>query len=226
MTAPVCLLKEGDILFAAQEERFSRVKHDRDFPTLAIQSALRMSHLTIDDIDCIAYYDKPLLTFERLLETWMSFAPFGLRSFTAGLPVWLKEKLFLSREIEKGLSQQFTGPTYYIRHHQSHAASAFYPSPFQQSAILTIDGVGEWSSTTIGVGDGASIKLLKEIRFPHSLGLLYSAFTAYLGFKVNSGEYKVMGLAPYGKPTHVDKIHRHLIDVKSDGSFWMKHGLL
>lgn len=216
-----CLLKDGDVVFAAQEERFTRKKHDRDFPIRAIESALQSNRLTFKDIDYVAYYDKPLLTFERLLETWLAFAPHGLSSFMAGLPVWLEEKLFLAREIDKGLSKEFAGPMYFMRHHQSHAASAFYPSPFSEAAILTIDGVGEWSTTTIGSGQNHQMKLLKEIRFPHSLGLLYSAFTYYLGFRVNSGEYKVMGLAPYGQPRYADLITNHLIDIKEDGSFWM-----
>lgn len=216
-----CLLKDGEIIFAAQEERFTRVKHDRNFPVNAIATGLKQTGLTFKDIDHVAYYDKPLLTFERLFETWLSYAPRGLRAFMAAFPVWLNEKLFLSREIDKGLSNQYTGPLYYMRHHQSHAASAFYPSPFQESAILTIDGVGEWSTTTIGMGQDHRLNLLQEIRFPHSLGLLYSAFTYYLGFRVNSGEYKVMGLAPYGTPRYTDLIRKHLIDLKPDGSFWM-----
>lgn len=216
-----CLVKDGDVLFAAQEERFSRKKHDRAFPIHAIERALLETGLTFKDIDHVAYYDKPLLTFERLIETWLAFAPQGLSSFMASLPAWLNEKLYLSREIDKGLKQQFEGPLYFMRHHQSHAASAFYPSPFEEAAVLTMDGVGEWSTTTIGVGEKNHLRLLKEIRFPHSLGLLYSAFTYYLGFTVNSGEYKVMGLAPYGTPRYADLIRRHLLDLKPDGSFWM-----
>jgi carbamoyltransferase len=216
-----CLVKDGEILFAAQEERFSRIKHDRRFPIRAIYQALKQTGLTFDQIDHVAYYDKPLLTFERLLETWLAFAPRGWRAFMVGLPVWLDEKLFLSREIDRGLENRYQGPLEFLRHHQSHAASAFYPSPFEEAAILTMDGVGEWSTTTIGIGKGRHIELLKEIRFPHSLGLLYSAFTYYLGFRVNSGEYKVMGLAPYGKPTYAEAIRKHLIDLKPDGSFWM-----
>jgi carbamoyltransferase len=217
----VCILRDGEILFAAQEERYTRIKHDRNFPINAIAEGLKFTGLTIRDIDYVSYYDKPLLTFERLFETWLSYAPVGLRSFMTALPVWLNEKLFLSREIDKGLGNEYPGPLHYMRHHQSHAASAFYPSPFQEAAVLTIDGVGEWSTTTIGVDQDHQLKLLKEIRFPHSLGLLYSAFTYYLGFRVNSGEYKVMGLAPYGKPVYADLIHKHLIDLKSDGSFWL-----
>lgn len=216
-----CLVKDGEILFAAQEERYTRKKHDRSFPLNAILCGLQETGLTVKDIDYAAYYDKPLLTFERLIETWLAFAPVGLASFMAALPVWLHEKLFLSREIDKGLGNRYSGPLLYMRHHQSHAASAFYPSPFQEAAILTMDGVGEWSTTTIGAGHGHELELLKEIRFPHSLGLLYSAFTYYLGFTVNSGEYKVMGLAPYGTPRYADLIRQHLIDLKPDGSFWM-----
>ena len=216
-----CLVQDGKILFAAQEERFTRVKHDRRFPVSAIARALTDTGLAFEDIDHVAYYDKPLLTFDRLLETWLAFAPRGLGAFMQALPVWLEEKLRLSREIDKGLEDRYKGPLQFLRHHQSHAASAFYPSPFPEAAILTMDGVGEWSTTTIGRGKDHHLELLKEIRFPHSLGLLYSAFTYYLGFRVNSGEYKVMGLAPYGRPVYADKIRTHLIDVKPDGSFWM-----
>lgn len=216
-----CLVQDGEILYAAQEERFTRVKHDRRFPISSIEQGLKQTGLRVADIDCVAYYDKPLLTFERLIETWLAFAPKGYRAFMTALPLWLKEKLFLPREIDRGLNNDYKGPIYYVRHHQAHAASAFYPSPFQEAAILTIDGVGEWSTTTLGVGRAQSLTLLKEIRFPHSLGLLYSAFTYYLGFRVNSGEYKVMGLAPYGRPVYANLIHNHLIDLKEDGSFWM-----
>lgn len=218
------LLKDGEIVFAAQEERYTRVKHDKNFPINAIAQGLKHAGLQVKDIDYVSYYDKPLLTFERLFETWFSYAPAGWRSFMAALPVWLNEKLFLTREIDKGLGNQYSGPLHYMRHHQSHAASAFYPSPFQNAALLTIDGVGEWSTTTIGVGHDHRLELLEEIRFPHSLGLLYSAFTYYLGFRVNSGEYKVMGLAPYGTPRYADLIWKHLIDLKPDGSFWMDMG--
>jgi carbamoyltransferase len=216
-----CLIKDGEILFAAQEERFTRIKHDRNFPVQAIARALTDTGLSFEQIDHVAYYDKPLLTFDRLLETWLAFAPRGMRAFMQALPVWLEEKLRLSKEIDRGLEDRYKGPLSFLRHHQSHAASAFYPSPFPEAAVLTMDGVGEWSTTTIGRGQDNHLDLLKEIRFPHSLGLLYSAFTYYLGFRVNSGEYKVMGLAPYGKPVYADKIRAHLIDLKSDGSFWM-----
>ncbi len=216
-----CLVKDGEIVFAAQEERFSRIKNDASFPAQAIQYALQASGLTFSQIDHVAYYDKPLLTFERLLETWLSFAPKGWSAFCEALPIWLHQKLRLSREIDQGLENSFDGPLAFLRHHQSHAASAFFPSPFDEAAILTMDGVGEWSTTTIGAGSGNRFQLTKEIRFPHSLGLLYSAFTYYLGFKVNSGEYKVMGLAPYGRPLYAEKIKAHLIDIRPDGSFWM-----
>lgn len=216
-----CLLRDGVIVSAAQEERFSRVKHDRRFPIQAIQFCLRQAGITVKQIDHVAYYDKPLLTFDRLLETWLAYAPAGFRAFSMALPVWLHEKLFLPREIDKGLDGRCQGELWFMRHHQSHAASAFYPSPFQEAAVLTIDGVGEWSTTTIGMGQNNRLRLLKDIRFPHSLGLLYSAFTYYTGFKVNSGEYKVMGLAPYGRPVYYDRIVKHLIDIRDDGSFWM-----
>jgi carbamoyltransferase len=216
-----CLVRDGEILFAAQEERYTRKKHDRSFPVHAIHQALQETNLSLSDIDHVAYYDKPLLTFERLIETWIGFAPRGFTSFMQALPVWLNEKLFLPREIDKGIDNKFEGPLHFLRHHESHAASAFYPSPFKEAALLTIDGVGEWSTTCIGIGEGNKINLLKDIRFPHSLGLLYSAFTYYLGFTVNSGEYKVMGLAPYGTPRYVDLIRKHLIDIRPDGSFWM-----
>jgi carbamoyltransferase len=216
-----CLLQDGEILFAAQEERFSRVKHDRDFPIRAIEAGLRAIGKRIQDIDHVAYYDKPLLTFDRLFETWLAFAPRGWSSFMTALPVWLHEKLNLSKEIDRGLQNAYEGPLHFTLHHQSHAASAFFPSPFQEAAVLTMDGVGEWSTTTIGQGRDHQLELLQEIKFPHSLGLLYSAFTYYTGFKVNSGEYKVMGLAPYGTPRYADLIRKHLIDLKPDGSFWM-----
>lgn len=217
----VCFLRDGEIVFAAQEERYTRIKHDRNFPLHAIAEGFKTLKLDIKDIDHVAYYDKPLLTFDRLMETWLAFAPSGLRSFMSALPVWLHEKLNLSKEIDKGLKNEFAGPLSFFRHHQSHAASAFFPSPFQEAAVLTMDGVGEWSTTTVGRGEGHKLELMKEIRFPHSLGLLYSAFTYYTGFRVNSGEYKVMGLAPYGKPRFADRIRKHLIDLKPDGSFWM-----
>lgn len=216
-----CLIKDGDILAAAQEERFTRIKHDKNFPTEAVHYCLKEAGINIPQIDLVAYYDKPLLTFERLLETWFAFAPLGFRAFTKALPVWLHKKLYIPKQIDQGLNNEYKNPIYFLRHHQSHAASAFYPSPFEEAAILTIDGAGEWSTTTLGHGRKNKLTMLKEIRFPHSLGLLYSAFTTYTGFRVNSGEYKVMGLAPYGQPRFYEKIMNHMIDLKEDGSFFM-----
>ncbi|MFW5857886.1 MAG: carbamoyltransferase, partial [Planctomycetota bacterium] len=215
------LVRDGEILAAAQEERFTRIKHDHAFPKHAVDYCLREAGITADRLDAVVFYDKPLLKFERLLETYLAFAPRGLRSFLMALPLWVKQKLFLPREIDRGLGDIYEGPIYFPLHHESHAASAFFPSPFEEAAILTLDGVGEWTTTSWGVGRGDRVELRKEIRFPHSLGLLYSAFTYYTGFKVNSGEYKVMGLAPYGEPKYVDAILEHLIDVKEDGSFWL-----
>lgn len=215
------LLDDDRIVAAAQEERFSRVKHDSSFPARAAAFCLQEAGISTDELGIIAYYDKPLLTFERLLDTYLAYAPRGFKSFRKALAVWLNTKLHLPREIRRGLPGPFSGELLFSRHHLSHAASAFFPSPFERAAILTIDGVGEWSTTTIGVGERNGIRLLKEITFPHSLGLLYSAFTYYLGFRVNSGEYKLMGLAPYGQPKYVDLILDKLIDVQEDGSFWM-----
>lgn len=215
------LVVDGRIAAAAQEERFTRVKHDFNFPTNAIRYCLAEGGLTPDKLDAVVFYDKPYLKFERLMETYLAYAPRGLRSFMMALPLWLNQKLFLPREIDKGLDNLYEGPIYFATHHGSHAASAFFPSPFEEAAIITFDGVGEWSTSTYGVGRGNKIDLFKEIRFPHSLGLLYSAFTYYTGFKVNSGEYKLMGLAPYGEPRYEQKIRDHLIDVKDDGSFWL-----
>jgi carbamoyltransferase len=213
------LVHDGEIVAAAQEERFTRLKHDSSFPAEAIKFCLDFAGIGPEQVDLVCYYDKPLLTFERLLETYFAFAPRGFRSFYKALSVWLNYKLRIPREIRRGLGDRFAGKLLFCRHHLSHAASAFYPSPFERAAILTVDGVGEWSTTTIGQGRDNCIELLKEIRFPHSLGLLYSAFTYYLGFRVNSGEYKLMGLAPYGDPKYVDKILAELIDLKEDGSF-------
>jgi carbamoyltransferase len=212
-----CLVRDGLILAAAQEERFTRKKHDPDFPTHAIRSCLEIGGIRPEDVDVVGFYDKPFLKFERLLETYLACAPRGLRSFQAAMPVWLREKLFLPDLIRKELGVD--KPVLFAEHHVSHAASAFYPSPFEEAAILTVDGVGEWATTTWGTGKGNEIELLGEIRFPHSLGLLYSAFTYYTGFKVNSGEYKLMGLAPYGEPTFAKVIRDELIDIKDDGSF-------
>jgi carbamoyltransferase len=215
------LVVDGRIAAAAQEERFTRIKHDFGFPQNAIRYCLDEGGLTADKLDAVVFYDKPYLKFERLMETYLAYAPRGLRSFMMALPLWLNQKLFLPREIDKGLGNIYEGPIYFTTHHGSHAASAFFPSPFEEAAIITFDGVGEWSTTTYGTGRGNTIEILKEIRFPHSLGLLYSAFTYYAGFKVNSGEYKLMGLAPYGEPIYERLIRDHLIDIKEDGSFWL-----
>ncbi|MFP4379868.1 MAG: carbamoyltransferase [Candidatus Sumerlaeia bacterium] len=216
-----CLLRDGEIVAAAQEERFTRIKHDFNFPARAIDYCLGEVGITPADLKAVAFYDKPILKFDRLIETYVSYAPKGLRSFMLMLPTWVNQKLRMPKQIDKGLHNQYKGPIYFPAHHESHGASAFFPSPFEEAAIAGIDGVGEWSTTTIGVGEGKQIRLLEEIRFPHSLGLLYTAFTYYLGFKVNSGEYKVMGLAPYGDPKYVDLIKDHLIDIREDGSYWM-----
>ena len=217
--AAACLVRDGEIVAAAQEERFTRRKHDPDFPAHAIRSCLEIAGIEAGDLDAVGFYDKPFLKFERLLETYLGCVPRGLRSFRTAMPVWLTEKLFLPDRIRKELGCDV--PVYFAEHHISHAASAFYPSPFEEAAFLTIDGVGEWATTTWGVGRGTRLELSHEIRFPHSLGLLYSAFTYYTGFRVNSGEYKLMGLAPYGEPRWADTIREHLIDVRDDGSFRM-----
>jgi carbamoyltransferase len=212
------LLCDGNIVAAAQEERFTRIKHDADFPKNAIDFCLEKAGITDADLSCVAFYDKPWVKFERLLETYLAVAPVGLKSFFSAMPVWIKEKLWTRNNLYD-LLPGFDGPIIFPEHHESHAASAFFPSPFEEAAILTIDGVGEWATTSYGMGKGNQITLTHEIDFPHSLGLLYSAFTYYTGFKVNSGEYKVMGLAPYGEPTYVDLILEHIIDLKEDGSF-------
>ncbi len=222
------LLKNGEIIAAAQEERFTRKKHDSRFPINAIKYCLDSQSISVDEVNEIVYYEKPLLTFERLLETYLAIAPRGIRSFIAAMQVWLKEKLFLKNELKKNfkaLSNKFaTNQTkipylFFSEHHLSHAAAAYYPSPYQEAVILCMDGVGEWATTSAWIGKNNMIEPLWEINFPHSLGLLYSAFTFYCGFKVNSGEYKLMGLAPYGKPLYVDKIKNNLIEIKKDGSF-------
>src|SRR3954463_6651450 len=213
------LVVDGEIVAAAQEERFSRKKHDEGFPVHAIAYCLREAGLTPADVDYVGYYEKPLLKFDRLLETYLNYAPAGFGSFRKAMPVWLKQKLYLSRALRKGLGDRRKRRYVYVDHHESHAASAFFPSPFDEAAILTLDGVGEWSTACLGTGRGHRIELTDELRFPHSLGLLYSAFTAYTGFRVNSGEYKLMGLAPYGEPRYARLIKEHLIDVKEDGSF-------
>jgi len=218
------LLRNGEVVAAVQEERFTRKKHDPSFPRKAIEFCLEQAGISLDEVDYVAFYDKPFLKFERLLETYVAFAPRGFNSFRMAMPVWLREKLFLKDLLLKQLKS--FAPDYdwgnrllFGEHHMSHAASAFFPSPFQEAAVLTIDGVGEWATTSLALGRGNKLEVIKEIHFPHSLGLLYSAFTYYTGFKVNSGEYKVMGLAPYGEPRYAQKIYDHLIDLKSDGTF-------
>jgi carbamoyltransferase len=216
-----CVVVDGEIVAAAQEERFTRKKHDPGFPARAVEYCLQQAGRTPRDVDYVVFYEKPLRKFERLLETYIAYAPSGLRSFNMAIPVWLKEKVRLPSVIRKGLGNGSKVPLVFTDHHESHAASAFFPSPFDEAAILTLDGVGEWTTTTMGIGRGNRIELTKKIEFPHSLGLLYSAFTYYCGFKVNSGEYKLMGLAPYGRPLYKDAIYKHLIDLKDDGSFWL-----
>ncbi len=213
------LLKDGEIIAAAQEERFTRKKHDHNFPGNAVNFCLQHAGIKSSDLEIVAFYDKPFLKFERLLETYLAYAPVGIKSFIKAMPLWIKEKLWMKEMIKDKLG--YEGKIIFPEHHESHAASAFYPSPFNEAAILTMDGVGEWTTSSFGVGKNNKIELLADIKFPHSLGLLYSAFTYYTGFKVNSGEYKVMGLAPYGEPKYNDVILKELIDVKEDGSFRM-----
>jgi carbamoyltransferase len=215
-----CLVQDGTIISAAQEERFTRKKHDASFPNKAVEFCLKQGGIQVSDLDYVGFYDKPFIKFERILETYLSIAPEGLRQYLSAMPVWLKEKLWTRSNIRKDLD--YKGPVLFTEHHESHAASAFFPSPFQEAAILTMDGVGEWATSSIASGKDNKIDLLQELHFPHSLGLLYSAFTYYLGFKVNSGEYKVMGLAPYGEPKYADLILDRLIDLKEDGSFRMR----
>jgi len=220
------LLIDGKIIAAAQEERFTRIKHDYSYPFNAIEFVLKFAKIKLKDVDQIVFFEKPFLKFERLLETYISFAPKGFKSFCMAMPIWLKEKLFQKKLILSQLKlndKEFydENKIFFSDHHLSHAASAFFPSPFDESIVLTADGVGEWATTTVAIGKGNNLEIIKEIHFPHSLGLLYSAFTYYTGFKVNSGEYKLMGLAPYGKPIYKDKIVNHLIDIKEDGSFWL-----
>lgn len=219
--AAAALVVDGRIVAAAQEERFTRKKHDAVFPKHAVDYCLDEAGATASDLDYVAFYDKPLLKFERLLETYLAYAPRGFRSFVAAMPGWLHEKLHLPREIRKGLSGKYRRRCVFTEHHESHAASAFFPSPFDEAAILTLDGVGEWATASYGTGRGNRIHLTHELRFPHSLGLLYSAFTYFCGFRVNSGEYKLMGLAPFGEPKYADLIREKLIDVRPDGSFRM-----
>jgi carbamoyltransferase len=213
------LIRDGEIVAAAQEERFSRLKHDHHFPSQAIQSCLDIGGCSPADLAYIVFYDKPLLKFDRLLETYLTYAPAGIRSFLKAMPLWLKQKLHLHREIRQGLAGPTPAKILFTEHHEAHAAAAFFPSPFDEAALITLDGVGEWATASYGRGRQNQIELLAEMRFPHSLGLLYSAFTYYCGFKVNSGEYKLMGLAPYGQPRYQELIFRHLLDLKEDGSF-------
>lgn len=213
------LVIDGRVVAAAQEERFTRRKHDAGFPKQAVDYCLRMGGLTPAQLDHVVFYEKPLLKFERLLETYLASAPYGLRSFFMAVPQWVHEKLQLPRLMNEGLGGQYTRPYLFTEHHEAHAASAFFPSPFEEAALLTVDGVGEWATASIGVGRGNRIELTHELRFPHSLGLLYSAFTYFSGFKVNSGEYKLMGLAPYGTPRYADLILERLVDLRPDGSF-------
>ncbi len=215
------LLRDGEIVAAAQEERFTRKKHDAGFPRNAIDYCLEDAGITGADLAAAAFYEQPMVKFERLLETYLAYAPRGFESFKEALPGWAGGKLDLPRTVHEGIGGGFAGELFFTDHHQSHAASAFYPSPVAEAAILTLDAVGEWTTSSIGVGHGAGIELLKEVRFPHSLGMLYSAFTYYTGFKVNSGEYKLMGLAPYGRPVYRDAILEHVVDVREDGSLWL-----
>src|SRR5213594_1788430 len=221
-----CLLRDGEIVAAAQEERFSRRKHDARFPGRAVRFCLQQGGVPLEGLKCVVFYDKPMVKFERLLETYLAFSPKGIRSYLMAMPLWIKEKLLLKNLLKKellslypGLEKRSVPPLLFSEHHESHAASAFYPSPFEHASVLCMDGVGEWATTSAWLGEGASLSPLWEISFPHSLGLLYSAFTYYTGFKVNSGEYKVMGLAPYGEPKYAKVIYDHLIDLKPDGTF-------
>jgi carbamoyltransferase len=223
--AAVCLVHDGEIIFAAQEERFTRIKHDSNFPYNAIKCCLADINISPSQLDYIVFYDKPFLKFKRLLETYLTFAPRGFENFATSLPIWVKDKLFQKKAINNALKEIWGRDTdwkeriLFSQHHLSHAASAFFPSPFDDAAVLIMDGVGEWATTSLAIGSSNKLTIHKEIRFPHSLGLLYAAITHYIGFKVNSGEYKVMGLAPYGKPKYANLIKEHLIDIKEDGSF-------
>ncbi|MCR9136054.1 MAG: carbamoyltransferase [Alphaproteobacteria bacterium] len=220
------LVTDGKVIAAAQEERFTRVKHDSNFPHQSVEYCLGQARISLADVDYIVFYDKPFLKFERILETYLAFAPRGFRSFAKAMPLWLREKLFQKNLLVNELKTHdpdfsAKGRLLFSEHHQSHAASAFFPSPFDEAVVLTMDGVGEWATTSVALGNGSTLETVKEIHFPHSLGLLYSAITYYLGFKVNSGEYKIMGLAPYGEAKHADLMMDHLIDIKDDGSFRM-----
>jgi len=213
------LVRDGEIIAAAQEERFTRKKHDNRFPSNAVEYCLSEGNLTAEQLDYVVFYEKPLVKFERLLETYIAYAPRGFKQFLMGIPLWLRQKLHLPREMDKALNYNYNGRYVFTEHHESHAASAFYPSPFKKAAILTMDGVGEWATASYGVGHGNKIELTHVLHFPHSLGLLYSAFTYFTGFRVNSGEYKMMGLAPYGEPKYYELILEKLVDLKDDGSF-------
>ena len=218
------LIEDGRIVAAAQEERFTRIKHDASFPANAIRYCLDTATIEFAELDHVAFYDKPFLKFERLLETYIAFAPRGFRSFRTAIPIWLKEKLFQKDVLRKRFAEfdpdfDWQHRLLFAEHHQSHAASAFFPSPFEEAAVLTMDGVGEWTTTSLAIGQGRDLKVVRELHFPHSLGLLYSAFTSYIGFRVNSGEYKLMGLAPYGEPRYVSRILDKLVDLKNDGTF-------
>ena len=220
------IIIDGKIIAAAQEERFTRIKHDSTYPFNAVNFVLDYAKIKLSEVDSIIFYEKPFLKFERLLETYVAFAPRGFKQFLKAMPTWIKEKLFQKKILFDQLKEhdeKFNDENkiFFSDHHLSHAASAFFPSPFQEAIVLTADGVGEWATTTVAVGKGNNLEVKKEIHFPHSLGLLYSAFTYYAGFKVNSGEYKLMGLAPYGSPIYAEKIIKNLIDVKEDGSFWL-----
>jgi len=212
-----CLIKDGIIIAAAQEERFTRIKHDHNFPENAISFCLEKANITSDDLNYVSFYDKPFLKFERILHTYLQFSPIGLRSFLKAVPMWLKKKMWIKEHIKEKLD--YNGEILFCEHHQSHASSAFFPSPFQKAAFLTMDGVGEYATTSFGIGQDNNIHIMADLHFPDSLGLLYSAFTYFTGFKVNSGEYKLMGLAPYGEPIYYDIILDKLIDLKDDGSF-------
>ena len=210
-----CLVKDGEIISAVQEERFTRKKHDYSFPKNSINYCMQSSGLTGDDLDYVAFYDKPFLKFERILETYLQYAPKGINSFIKAMPLWIKQKLWLKDLIKKELG--YEGKIIFPEHHESHAASAFFPSPYKEAAFLTMDGVGEWTTTSYGIGKDNHVHIIADIKFPHSIGLLYSAFTYYIGFKVNSAEYKVMGLAPYGEPRYKDLILTEIMDLKEDG---------
>jgi len=214
-----CLMKDGKVIAAASEERFTRKKHDPDFPKNAVRYCLEEGKIAVGDLDYLGFYDKPIVKFERILSSYMAYFPRGFLSFLKSMPIWINQKMWVPSVIRKELD--YEGKIVFAEHHISHAASTFFASPFEEAAILTVDGVGEWATATSGLGRDNSIELFTEIRFPHSLGLLYTAFTYYLGFKVNSAEYKVMGLAPYGKPIYADKIKEHLFHIQEDGSFQM-----